>query len=224
MHAIYAFIRAHLVRPRNQSHISWFLLPLTSGGTRSAVCVVWTGGRPEARPGRTPDKYERPDLSANFRADVLCFLFFCFFKEKKWNKCAPSGSCLHHNRFWRGGEARQRMETEPKQRQQRQTHNAPGLNTSTAETIHAEEPHLLFPVPSLFSSQPVSAYRLQDPQLIYWSVGTKLTWPLVSSRRSAMTSPAKFRKDKEIVAEYETQVKGNTFVNYYSDPYYFKTH
>lgn len=26
-----------------------------------------------------------------------------------------------------------------------------------------------------------------------------------------MTSPAKFRKDKEIVAEYETQVKGKTF-------------
>lgn len=27
-----------------------------------------------------------------------------------------------------------------------------------------------------------------------------------------MTSPAKFRKDKEIVAEYDTQVKGNAFV------------
>lgn len=59
---------------RSQSHISWFLLSLTSGGTRSAVCVVWTGGRPEARPGRTPDQYERPDLSANFPADVLCCL------------------------------------------------------------------------------------------------------------------------------------------------------
>lgn len=209
-HADACYICVHLcpscaVRLRSQSHISWFLLSLTSGGTKSAVCVVWTGGRPEARPGRTPDKYERPDLSANFRADVLCFF-------KKWNKCALSGSCLHHNRFWRGGEARQRMETEQKQRQQRQTHNAPGLSTSTAETIHAEETHLLFPVPSLFSSKPVSAYRLQDPRLIYWLVGTKLTWPLVWSPRSAMTSPAKFRKDKEIVAEYETQVKGNTII------------
>lgn len=37
------------------------------------------------------------------------------------------------------------METEQKQRQQRQTHNAPGLNTSTAETIRAQEPHLLPP-------------------------------------------------------------------------------
>ncbi|CAF96828.1 unnamed protein product [Tetraodon nigroviridis] len=32
-----------------------------------------------------------------------------------------------------------------------------------------------------------------------------------------MTSPAKFRKDKEIVAEYETQVKGNTSVYHYYD-------
>lgn len=45
--------------------------PLTSGGTGRAVCVVWTGGRPEARSGPTPDKHEPPDLSANFRARVL---------------------------------------------------------------------------------------------------------------------------------------------------------
>lgn len=30
-----------------------------------------------------------------------------------------------------------------------------------------------------------------------------------------MTSPAKFRKDKEIIAEYETQVKGKCNVSLY---------
>lgn len=73
-HACYPRVRpcpSCAVRLRSQSHISWFLLSLTSGGTRSAVGAVWTGGRPEARPGPTPDKHERPDLSANFRAFVF---------------------------------------------------------------------------------------------------------------------------------------------------------
>lgn len=39
---------------------------------------------------------------------------------------------------------------------------------------------------------------------------TSLRGQAVWSQNSAMTSPAKFRKDKEIVAEYETQVKGKT--------------
>lgn len=34
---------------------------------------------------------------------------------------------------------------------------------------------------------------------------------VVWSPNSAMTSPAKFRKEKEIVAEYDTQVKGKLF-------------
>lgn len=146
------------MRLRSQSHISWFLLSLTSGGTRSAVCVVWTGGRPEARPGRTPDQYERPDLSANLPADVLCcpkVEYMCSLEVV----CTITGfeEAVRRGSGWK----------QQKQRQQRQTHNAPGLNASAAETIHAEEPHLLFPVPSLFSSKPLSAYRLQDPRLIY---------------------------------------------------------
>lgn len=122
-----------------------------------------------------------------------------------------------YNRFWGGGEARHwwQMGSTQQQQQQRQTHNAPWVNTGrqygsagTLRSCISDSGALFFYLNLLLCFCPPLRgwfYRLTETKL------TSLRGQVVRSPNSAMTSPAKFRKDKEIVAEYETQVKGKTF-------------
>ena len=128
-------------------------------------------------------------------------------------------SCLHHNRFWGGGEARRRMGTyssssssakltmRPEWTEAGRQYRSAGTLRSSQSLISSFPPFIFF-FQTLLQSGISSVYGR-----FYWLIETQLTprrGQVVWSPNSAMTSPAKFRKDKEIVAEYETQVKGKT--------------
>ena len=216
MHAIYAFLSAHLTLSlRSQSHISWFLLSLCLGGAEEcSLCSLdRRTARSQARThsGQVWTTWSERQLPS--RLPLVFFFFFCIFFLSGLNVLSLEVVCtitsfdeaVRRGSGWKqskssGSSAKLTMRLDWTQAPRRQY-------TPRSRTYFFLSRR--FPLQS-----PFQRLVCKIPQLIYWLVGTKLTRPPVWSPSSAMTSPAKFRKDKEIVAEYETQVKGNTFVYY----------
>lgn len=144
-------------------------------------------------------------------------LLFVFWQG---NASPFTWSCLHHNRFWGGGEARRRMGTYSSSSSSAKLTMRPewteaGRQYRSAGTLRSSQ----YPISS-FPPFPQTSLQSGISSVygrFYWLIETKLTprrGQVVWSPNSAMTSPAKFRKDKEIVAEYETQVKGKKKNNF----------